>query len=141
MQAVRPDRLATAMTGFVCGTLGVSSISPPPLSIATVLRQEASAGASHTPSSITTHHYQAPLLQPLLLLLFPYGSFTLLLPVLIDCNAMPLGQLTTPYAWCCCTLLARMDIASGWLTCGLARTCCLPCVTPHAYVAHYTSAA
>ncbi|KAL0028751.1 hypothetical protein WJX79_004868 [Trebouxia sp. C0005] len=44
MQAVRPDRLAAAMTSFVCSTLGLVSITPPPLSIATILRQEASAG-------------------------------------------------------------------------------------------------
>ena len=88
MQAVRPDRLATAMTSFVCSTLGLTSISPPSLSIATVLRQEATAGAFRTPllhhyptsSSNTTHHYQAPpLLQPLLLLLLPFVSSMLLL--------------------------------------------------------------
>ena len=55
MQAVRPDRLATAMTSFVCNTLGLTSISPPSLSIATVLRQEATAGASHT--ALLHHHF------------------------------------------------------------------------------------
>ena len=44
MQAVRPDRLGSAMTSFVCSTLGLTSITPPPLAIAPLLRQQASAG-------------------------------------------------------------------------------------------------
>ncbi|KAL0047749.1 hypothetical protein WJX82_010930, partial [Trebouxia sp. C0006] len=44
MQAVRPDRLEAAMSSFVCSALGLGSIAPPPLSIATILRQEVTAG-------------------------------------------------------------------------------------------------
>ena len=123
MQAVRPDRLTTAMTSFVCSTLGLTSISPPSLSIATVLRQEATAGASHiiiTPhllhhhptSSFTTHHYQAlPLLQLLQLLLFPFdSSMSLLPPGKLDNQC---GNVIRPTAFGSCAVLLHIACKDG----------------------------
>ena len=44
VQAMRPDRLASAMSAFVCGELGVESIAPAPLSMHRVC-EEASASS------------------------------------------------------------------------------------------------
>jgi dynein heavy chain 2 len=44
VQAMRPDRLASAMSSFVCGELGVESIAPAPLSMHRVC-EEASAAS------------------------------------------------------------------------------------------------
>ena len=44
VQAMRPDRLASAMSSFVCGELGVESVAPAPLSMHHVC-QEASASS------------------------------------------------------------------------------------------------
>ena len=39
VQALRPDRLESAMTSFVCDQLGVESIAPPPLSLSRVCEE------------------------------------------------------------------------------------------------------
>jgi dynein heavy chain 2 len=43
VQTLRPDRLVTAMQGFVSEMLGVQSITPKPVSLQAVVEQEASS--------------------------------------------------------------------------------------------------
>jgi len=43
IQAVRPDRLESALTQFACESLGVSSLSPPPLSLSRLYEEETSS--------------------------------------------------------------------------------------------------
>jgi len=42
MKTFRPDRLQTALTSFACECLGVSSLSPPPLNLARMVKEESS---------------------------------------------------------------------------------------------------
>jgi len=43
IQALRPDRLESALTQFACEAMGVTSLSPPPLSLTRVFKDESTA--------------------------------------------------------------------------------------------------
>ena len=103
MQAVRPDRLAAAMTSFVCNTLGLTSISPPSLSIATVLRQEATAGVGGTCIPRTSTSPTFTILNP-----SPPPSPPTTTKLLLSCNlsCSCCFHLTAP---CCCFPLQKLD--------------------------------
>lgn len=70
LQVVRPDRLATAMSAFVCNAIGLTNMAAPPLDIAKMLAEEATAGELQLhlvacPSPTTTkssRRHQNPLL-------------------------------------------------------------------------------
>nr|BCL66104.1 cytoplasmic dynein 1b heavy chain [Volvox africanus] len=40
VKAFRPDRLQSAMSSFICGTLNIKSVSPPPFSLKTLIEME-----------------------------------------------------------------------------------------------------